>query len=240
MARNIRSRLNLVVAVLLIAAAAHGRAVDGEKKAIREEGQYKIYAAGREIGVEKYTLVTAGDKVTSSSSSSFNNPGDNNQKVTVETRLEMDAQFQPQNYEVKSEVAGERGTVRGNFAPNQVIFDYTGNGVSDRSGLLVGSRYTILDTNTFHHFIFLARLFKYGSGNKPQTFDVVIPQEKDTGTLKISEIGDEPVVVGGKKVSATHLLIDSGSLQIHLWVDSRHTPVKIALPGKGVEVLRSN
>ncbi len=240
MAHDWRIKLILTLAVSSTVLAPYTRSIDGEQKAVREEGQYKIYAAGREIGVENYTIVTAGNKVTSSSSSSFSNPGDKGEKVTVETRLEMDAQFLPQAYEVKSAVGGDKGTVRGNFAPNQVIFDYNGNGVSARSGLLVSARYTILDTNTFHHFIFLARLFKYGSGDKPQTFDVVIPQEKDTGTLKISEVGEETVVVGGKRATATHLLIDSGSLQIHLWVDSRHIPLKIALPGKGIEVLRSN
>lgn len=237
MTSSMKSKLIFGVTAFSVLLAWHGRAMGGAKKAAREEGEYKIYVAGQEIGTEKYVLVTAVDKVTSSSTSSFSGAGDKRQKVMLETKLEMDAQFAPKTYELRSEVAGEKGSVRGSFAPNQVIFEYDRNGVSARSGLLVGSRYTILDTNTFHHFIFLARLFNYDGGDKPQTFDVVIPQEKDIGTLKIKELGKETTVLGGKKISATHLLIDSGSLQIHLWVDGRHIPIKIALPDKGIEVL---
>jgi hypothetical protein len=152
----------------------------------------------------------------------------------------MDGRYVPRSYELKSQVDGQAGTIRGTFAPRQVIFEYSGNGVSYRNGLLVGDRYTILDTNIFHHFIFLARLFKYGSKETPQDFEVVIPQDKDTGELKIKELDKETIAVGKKKISTTHLLVDSGSLQIHLWVDGEHTPRKIAVPDKGIEVLHGD
>jgi hypothetical protein len=211
-----------------------------EKKATRLEGEYHIVSSGREVGVEKYVLETSADGVKSSSLLDLQNPGPGLKKASLETRLEMDEQFVPRSYELKSEVDGEKGTIHGSFSPNQAIFDYSGKGVSFRNGLLVGNRYTILDTNVFHHFIFLARLFKYNESKTPQIFEVLIPQDKNTGTVRITELNKETLLIKGKKAGVNHLLLDSGSLQIHLWIDNERIPRKISVPDKGIEVLHGN
>ncbi|MBZ5494798.1 MAG: hypothetical protein LAP85_00220 [Acidobacteriia bacterium] len=238
----LRAGLRFIFALtaLSLSGLATGSATDKEQKVSRLEGEYRIFFSGQQIGVEKYVLVTSESAVTSSSTLDFRNPGEGHQKVSLVTKLEMNGQYMPRSYELKSEVEGQKGGIRGEFAPNQVIFEYSGNGVSYRNGLLVGDRYTILDTNMFHHFIFLTRLFKYDSGDKVQTFEVVIPQEKETGTLKIRELNKENILVKGKKVNATHLLVDSGALQIQLWVDGNRVPRKIAVPDKGIEVLHGD
>jgi len=238
MRKNGRLTCLIALAALAFSSPASGGTED-DKKASRQEGEYKIYASGREIGVEKYLIVTAADSVASSSTLEFRNPGEGPKKVLIETKLEADAQYVPRSYELKSEVDGQKGNIRGSFAPNQAIFEYSGNGVSIKNGLLVGDRYTVLDTNTFHHFIFLTRLFKYGAGDKPQKFDVIIPQEKDTGTLQIRELDKEAILVRGKKVNTTRLLVDSGALQIQLWVNNDRVPLKIAVPEKGIEVIHA-
>lgn len=237
-----RGRFKFIVflTALFFSWLAAGGAMQKSKKVSRQEGEYQILLSGREIGVEKYILLTSENAVTSSSTLDFRNPGEGHQKVSLETRLEMDGQYVPRSYELNSDVDGQKGSIRGEFSPNQVIFEYSGSGVASRNGLLVGDRYTILDTNMFHHFIFLTRLFKYDGGDKLQTFEVVIPQEKETGKLKIKELNKETILVRGKKVNAVHLLVDSGSLQIQLWVDSERIPRKIAVPDKGIEVLHGN
>ncbi len=212
-------------------------AVPAEKKTSREEGEYRIYVSGQEVGVEKYVIASTADGVTSSSKLVFRNPGAGPKKISLESKLEMNPQLVPKKYELKSDVDGQEGKIAGDFAPNQAIFDFSGNGVSVRHGLLVGERYTILDTNIFHQFTFLARLFKYDRGKTAQTFEVLIPQEKDTGIIKISEMDKETIVVAGKKIRVTRLVLDSGSLQIQLWVDGDHVTQKISLPDKGIEVL---
>jgi hypothetical protein len=230
---------SLVVFAMMPFLWAVARTAERGPKPERLEGEYTISVSGQEIGAEKYAVVISGDTASSVSTLEFRNPGGGPKKVRLESKMEMDANFIPRSYELKSDVDGQAGRIVGRFAPNQVIFEYTGGGRSDRSGLLLGKQFTVLDTNLFHHFIFLTRLFKYDSGSKPQSFDVVIPQEKDTGSLKIRELGRETILVRGKKVSTAHLLVDSGSLQIHLWVDDNHVPRKIAVPDRGIEVLRT-
>ena len=234
-----KTGIRVLIAAALFSWIAFGAGIEDQKKSSRLEGEYRIYLSGQEIGVEKYVVIFSGDVVTSAGNLEFRSPVQSSQKVTMETRLEMDAQFRPRNYELKSEVEGKKGTIRGEFAPNQVIFTYTGGGVSSRTGLLVGERYSILDTNAFHHFIFLSQLFKYGSSDKGQRFEVVIPQEKETGAVTITEIGKEDVQINAKTVNLIHLAMDSGALKIQMWVDADRVPRKIAVPEKGIEVIHS-
>ena len=97
----------------------------------------------------------------------------------------------------------------------------------------------VLDTNVFHHYIIVARLFDFRT-DKSQSIEVVIPQELDGGILKVREIGLERVSTGGKKRDLHHLRVDSGLLQIDLWVDDQQTLYKIALPAKKIEVIRKS
>jgi hypothetical protein len=211
-----------------------------EKKGPSESGEFRILSGGREVGTEKYAITGAGDNITSLSTLQFRNPGENHQKITLETKLEMNARYVPKSYTLKSEVEGKAGTVIGEFGPNQAMFAYdTGSGPPRKGGLLVGKEYTLLDTNIFHHFIFLARLFNYDRKGKPQQLEVVVPQEQESGFVSITEVAREEIDVRGKKVSTRHLQVDSGALQIQMWVDTQRDVQKIAVPGRGIEVLRA-
>jgi hypothetical protein len=231
-------------AVWLICAAAtlclvQGGAVARDKKPAREDGEFKIYANGKEIGSEKYVILSSEDAATSSSVLDFRNPGDKHQHVQLETKLDMDGRYQPKIYQLKSNVDGQKGTINGQFSQNQAMFEYVGSGVPRKSGLLVGDQFTLLDTNIFHHFIFLARLFKYGSKERYQRFEVVIPQEQDNGQLKISELEKERIAVGSRKIETHHLRVDSGSVVINLWVDDQKVVHRITVPDRQIEVVRN-
>jgi hypothetical protein len=158
----------------------------------------------------------------------------------METRLEMNARFVPTSYQLKSDVDGKKGTIVGEFSPNQAIFQYVNpTGPPRREGVLVGKEYTLLDSNIFHHFVFLARLFDFDAKEAVQKFEVVIPQETDSGVLRIRQAGRESIQVHGKKVDARKLQIDSGAMVMLLWVDNQHVLYRIAVPGKQLEVVRN-
>jgi len=209
-----------------------------QSKPGRMEGEYHVMVGGQEIGVEKYVLLSSEDAVSSTSTVQFRNPANTKQRVTLETKMDMDSRYQPRSYELKSEVDGKKGTIQSSFSPNQALFAYSGSGSATRSGLLVGERYTILDTNVFHHFIFLSRLFDYGNGEKTQQFEVVIPQEKETGFVKITAVGKEDILLKDKMISTTHLKMETGLVTIQVWVDDDRIPRKIALPEKGIVVVQ--
>ena len=151
----------------------------------------------------------------------------------------MDGSLVPKNYQLRTEVNGQKGIVRGTFADKQATIEYAGVGVPpSKMGLLVGDRFAILDTNVFHHYIFVARLFDFESKEKVQSIEILIPQELRNGLLLVSDAGMESVSVKGKMRELRHLKINSGSVQVDLWVDAQHVLHKISLPLKRIEVVR--
>jgi hypothetical protein len=215
-----------------------GIAVAAQKKAGTEEGEFRIRVNGEEIGREKFVIAASEDGASSTSLLEFRTPGDERKKVQMETRLEMNARFTPTSYQLKSDVDGKKGAINGIFSPNQAMFEYIGSSTPRKSGVLVGTEFTVLDSNIFHHFIFLARLFKFGDREKVQKFEVVIPQEPDSGVLRLSETGRETIRVGRKKTETHQLQVDSGAMKMMMWVDSHRVVYRISVPSKGIEVVR--
>jgi hypothetical protein len=237
---NAHSLILLLLArvCLLVPMLSPPFALCAEQSPQREESQFDIYVDGKEIGYEKFSILGTADAVESKSVVSFRDPGKTRKKVLMETQLSMDSHFMPRAYQIRTDVEGKKGTITGSFTPGEATFEYKGSGNPLKRGLLVGRRYVILDTNVFHHFIFVARLFDMRAGGT-QSIEVVIPQELDGGKLKVSEIGLEMVPIRGKKMTLHHLNADSGMLRIDLWIDDQRILYKIALPAKKIEVIRN-
>jgi hypothetical protein len=231
-----RMRAPALICAALILTAPPGYGV--QQKTSREEAEFNISVAGKEIGREKFVIETAGDSVSSRSTTSFHDPANKRQTVKIETELKMDSGFVPRDYQLRTDVDGQKGMMKGTFGQGEVMFEYLVRGNPRKSGLLVGQRYSILDTNVFHHFAFIGRMFDFNSREKTQSMEVVIPQELDNGVLKISDVGKEKVSVGGKKRELHHLKADSGVVQIDLWIDDQRVLYKLALPTRKIEVIR--
>ncbi|MBP1601605.1 MAG: hypothetical protein H6Q06_1756 [Acidobacteria bacterium] len=160
---SVRVRHLLAGCMLAVTVAGVLQARVGTRKPAAEDGEFVIFFGAREIGSEKFAIQAAAESVTSSSVLEFRNPATPGQKVRMETKLEMNGDYVPRAYLLKTDVDGVRGSITGSFAPNQVMFDFEGKGTNRRSGLLLPSRYTMLDSNIYHHFIFLVRLFDFDS-----------------------------------------------------------------------------
>jgi len=169
----------------------------------------------------------------------FRNPEAANQRVRFETSLEMDSNLVPTRYQLKSEVDGKKGTITGTFSGNQAMFEYASDAGARKAGLLTGKEFTLLDTNVFHHFSFIARLFLARAAAKDHRFEVLIPQETDSGIVTVTDRGKENIVVRGRRKQVRRLLLDTGVLQIELRVDGAGAVQRISVPSKAVEVERS-
>jgi len=209
-----------------------------DKKADREEGEFKISFGGKEVGTEEFVILASGDSIQSTSELRFRNPADSRQRIGIQTKLQMTGALVPVSYRLESDVNGEKGSIVGNFSANQAIFEYHGAENSRRQGLLVGERFTVLDTNVFHHFALLARAYFARNNLKADRYEVVIPQEYETGFLRIKELDKGPVRIRGKPVRLRRLQVDSGSILITLWIDDRKLLQKIEVPSRQLEVER--
>jgi hypothetical protein len=232
---SLKTLFRFSIALLLLLSVSYS----AEQKAFREEGRFNIYVAGKEIGQEKFSIQSSGDSIASRSSLSFRDPANNRQNVKMDTDLTMDSRFIPRSYQVRTDANGQKGMLKGTFAKGQAEFEYLAGGSPKKTGLLVGDRYLILDTNVFHHFIFIARSFDLNSKEKSQSMEVVIPQEFENGLLQVSNLGSEKLSVSGKNREVHHLRADTGLVQIDLWVDDNRVLCKIALPAKRIEVVRN-
>jgi hypothetical protein len=204
----------------------------------KEDGRFEIYVNGKQIGQEKFSIQISPDSIHSESVVTFRNADKGGHSVQIESQLKMNDQYMPQTYEVRTNIDGKKGLVEGTFIPGQASFKYLLDGDPRKSGLLVDDYYVVLDTNVFHHFIFVGRLFDFSSPDQAQSLDVVIPQEMDTGVLIIRDAGVQKTSVRGKERELHHLKVDSGSLLIDLWLDDQRLLHKIALPEKNIEVIR--
>jgi hypothetical protein len=203
-----------------------------------EEARFDVFVDGKDIGNEKFSISISDGGIATKSTVFFQEPVKKSKKVRMETQLSMDANYLPRAYELHTDVEGEKGSVTGTFTSGEAAFEYRGKGNPVKRGLLVGNNYVILDTNVFHHFVFIARKFDFGK-NGTQSIEAVIPQELDSGTLKVRETGVEMVSIKGKTMGLHHLRADSGALMIDLWVDDQKVLYKIALPAKKIEVMRN-
>lgn len=206
--------------------------------AARENGRFDIYSGGKLIGREEFAIESSVDAIVSSSRSEFRNPGSDGQSVRMETRLTLNSRLMPTRYELRSNVNGRAGAIEGVFTPGEADFEYRAGGKPSKRGLLVGDRYVILDTNVFHHFLFVARLFDLESRASSQSLEAVIPQELDKGVLELRRQGVERVTIGGRERELHHVTASSGAVQIHLWIDAAKTLYKVSVPAKGLEVVR--
>jgi hypothetical protein len=227
------ARLGSLIPFLLLSSA-----LCTGQSSVKEESRFVIYVDGKEIGYEKFSILGSSDAVESQSVVSFRDPGKTRKKVLLETELTMDGHYMPRAYHLRTDVEGQKGTVNGSFAPGEANFEYKGSGTPLKRGLMVGNRYIILDTNVFHHYIFIARLFDMRAGGT-QSIEAVIPQELDGGKLKVKEIGSEVVPIHGSKMTLHHLTADSGMLLIDLWIDDHKILYKIAVPSKKIEAIRN-
>src|SRR4030042_740809 len=115
-----------------------------DQKLSREEARFDIHVAGREIGREKFAVLSYTDSAISSSILDYRDPGKKHQKVHIETQLNMDGRFLPRAYQVRFDIDGQKGSLDGTFTPGQAMFEYKGSGIPQKSGLLVGDRYSVL------------------------------------------------------------------------------------------------
>jgi hypothetical protein len=230
---------NFTCWIYLLAFLCVSSAVAAESRAIaNEESQFKIFVNGKEVGLEKFSIAHSGADLKSNSTLEFKTTGIKRQTVRIETQLVADSNFSPRSYQVRTDVDGKKSAISATFVPGQATFEYLVNGSPRKSGLIVGDKFWALDTNVFHHFIFIAQQFDLNQLDKTQSFEVVIPQEINVGVLKVRWAGAEEVSINGKSRNLQRLIADAGAAQINLWIDEKKILHKIAFPAKQIEAVR--
>jgi len=203
-----------------------------------ESGSFRILFGGEPIGQEKFqiTETSAGFKATAEVRLLIEREKEKAVFV-LKPVLTFNKFYEPSAYQVTQEDGALKRTVRVIFKPDKSERIYETGNEHDTREIALKKDVLILDDNAFHHYIVLAKRFDYVKGGV-QEFSAFVPQQFLAGGISISDKGKEAIKLGEKEVVLQHLLVDTGELQINLWLDERHELKKLSVPKSNIEVIR--
>ena len=204
----------------------------------KESGSFRILFGGEEIGEEKFQIVEE--------ASAF--------KATAEIRIAVDREkekvvflihpvlqftrsFEPLSYQVVQEAGPNKMRAKVNFKPGKSEAVYETGKETDTRQVELKKDVMILDDNVFHHYLVLVKRYDFSKGGQ-QEFSAFVPQQFLSGGVSVADKGKETVQIGNKNLSLQHLLVDTGELQISLWLNESHELLKLSVPKSNVDVLR--
>jgi hypothetical protein len=92
----------------------------------------------------------------------------------------------------------------------------------------------VLDTGVAHQYYFLASRIPSGGGSVP----VIVPREGRQFELRVTEVGQEAVTIGGRSVTARHLRVEGNGEARDLWVDGQGRVLRVDHPAEGYSAVR--
>ena len=152
--------------------------------------------------------------------------------------LRADATGSPLAYQVEVRVGSEvqerlTGQVgRGRFS----ALTKTPRGESAKE-YVVSDGALILDDDVFHQYFFVAQSARAGG----TTIPVVVPRRNAQLAMRVEERGSEEVTVGGRTLTARHLVLREGAVggvERDVWVDAQGRVLKVSIASRGIVALR--
>jgi hypothetical protein len=203
-----------------------------------ETGSFKILFSGEEIGQEKFQIVEEASGVRATAEVRLAVERDNT-KVAFDIRpnFQFSRLFEPISYQVVQQAGPNRTKAQVNFKPTMSEAVYDTGKETDTRQIQLKKDVLILDDNVFHHYIILAKRYDF-SKRGVQEFSAFVPQQFIAGGVSVSDKGMETVQLGNKNLRLQHLLVDTGELQISLWLTEKGDLLKLAVPKSSVEVVR--
>jgi hypothetical protein len=203
-----------------------------------ESGSFKIFFGGQEIGKEKFQIIEEGQRVKASAEIRLTVER-NNENVTfvVQPLLQFNRFFEPVSYDITQDAGPNKTKAHVIFKDGMSEAVYESGKEKDTRQIALKKDVLVLDDNVFHQYIVLAKRYDFGKGGV-QEFSAFVPQQFISGSVSVSDKGFEDVQVRNQNTKLQHLLVDTGELQISLWLNDKHELLKLAVPKSNVEVVR--
>ena len=219
----------LLPALLSLAAplAAQGGSVD--------QGTFRIYVEGHEVGSEEFTITQSG---TGGAAVTLATGRVDLRLPTGSLRLQPRLRAQgvaadPAQYQV--DVSGD--------APQRIVGNIGAGRVSARVVTAAGEQLreyvatagaVVLDDAIAHHYYFLAQ--RTHAGRVP----VIVPRESRQVMATVSNRGEESVQVAGKTARLFHLVVQpQGGVQTDVWVDALNRVIRVEIPARQYLAVRT-
>ena len=204
-----------------------------------ESGSFRIMFGGEEIGLEKFEITEGADGIRATGEIRLTVEREGS-KVTflIHPLLHFSRFFEPISYEVTQESGPNRTKAQVNFKEGGSEAVYESGKEKESRQINLKKDVTVLDDNVFHQYIILAKRYDFQKGGI-QELSAFVPQQFIAGGVSISDKGLASVEVGKNTMKLQHLLVDTGELQISLWLNEKHDLLKLAVPKSNVEVIRN-
>ena len=144
--------------------------------------------------------------------------------------------FEPTFYEIIQDSGPDRIRAKVEFLPDrsQVTF-YSNDGIDQRR-IELQKDVTVLDDNVFHHYLILAKRYDFTEGGI-QEFSAFIPQQFLAEEIRVVDLGEEEIQIENQSYTLRCLMVDTGELQVKLWLDKTYKLKKVAIPEAKVEAI---
>jgi hypothetical protein len=201
-----------------------------------DSGEFEILLGQQRIGTESFRIRPDGPRWEASAELQLEPSGGS--KVSVVSKLELDSALRPVSYlrEQKSPKAGKLAVQFGSLETNLVSSTGSGDPV-EQVFYLPSTDLVVLDTNFFHQYALLLRLYDSAKGSS-QPFNVFVPQEALPGTIQLELMGMESVSIGGQSRELNHYRAVTEQVQMELWATPEGAVYRLAIPQAGLEVVR--
>lgn len=219
-------------AFLALLAAAPAAAA---QTAANDEGSFRVFLQGREIGTEEFQIrqtgAGAGTETVATGSVRLRMP-DGTLELTPRLRT-TGLRADPVSYQV--DVGGD--------SPRRIVGTIGGGRVSARIVTPTGEQLreyvastgaVLLDEGVAHHYAFAA-----ARRHMPR-MPVLVPRENRQVMATLTAAGTEQVQVAGVSVQADRLVVQpAGGAAAHVWVDALNRVLRVEIPERGYLAVRN-
>ena len=229
------SKRSMIFRAALVALSALAPPSAAAQSGASDQGNFRVYVGGREVGTEEFQIRQAG----SGESSEFTATG----RVALRLEsgsLELTPRLRarglgadPVAYQV--DVGGD--------SPRKIVGNLGEGRFSARIVTAAGEQLReyaasngalVLDEGVAHHYFFLAQRLR--SGRVP----IIVPRENRQVMATVASRGEEMVDINGTRVSLYHLVVQPAGSGAHdVWVDALNRVIRVDVPERGYRAVRT-
>ena len=196
-----------------------------------DQGTFTITRAGAPYGTEAFLIIRQpganGAAYTLSATRSL-------EGRTIRSSLKTDSLGGPITY-MRQEIGASPGTLTasGNNAGRLTVNVGEGGERSSKDYLL-SSGTLLLEEDLVHQLYFVCL------DGRPRSIAYVSPDSRTASTGALTAVGEEEVELGTRaRVAARHFAFGSGAARRDIWIDSNGRLLRISIPGRQIEAVRS-
>ena len=200
-----------------------------------DQGTFRIYVDGREVGTEEFTISQAGSgaaAVTLASGRVDLRLASGSLRLQPRLRAQGVA-MDPAQYQV--DVSGDAPQrIVGNIGSGRVSARIVSGAGEQLREYVATAGAIVLDDGVAHHFYFLAQRTHAGR------VAVIIPRESRHVMASVTNRGEETVQVAGQSAHLFHLVVQpQGGVQADVWVDALNRVIKVEIPARQYQAVRT-